>query len=125
MSPTQRTLKWLRDHNITAQVVEKVVPHNYVKIDLFGCIDIIALIPKTILGIQTTTGDNHAKRITKAREEPRLLDWLKCGGRYEVWSWRKSARTRKWVRRVAKAHLIRGQSNDSQHVEFIEGEETE
>jgi hypothetical protein len=125
MSPTARTLKWLRDNYITAQVVEKIVPHSYIKQDLFGCIDIIALTPdRRILGIQTTTGDNHAARVTKAQNEPRCVEWLRCHGKYEVWSWRKSQRSKRWVRRRAKAYIIRATSDDVfDTVGFVEAEE--
>lgn len=104
MSPTARTLEWLRDHSIQAQVVERRIPHGRTTIDLFGCIDIVAL-DGQILGIQTTTGDHHANRVAKAHEEPRIAMWLICGGRFEVWSWSQSAKTNRWSRRRAIAKL--------------------
>lgn len=104
MSPMARTLEWLRDHSIQAQVVERRIPHGHTTIDLFGCIDIVAL-DGQILGIQTTTGDHHAERVDKARSEPRIVMWIICGGRFEVWSWRKSEKTSRWVRRRAIAKL--------------------
>jgi hypothetical protein len=72
-----------------AQVVERRI--------LFGCIDIIALVPPShhllsngqIIGIQATSGTNHAARITKSRAEPRLAAWLGAGATFAVWSWSK------------------------------------
>lgn len=96
--PTQRTLEYLRDQGITAQVVERWLPHCKRRLDLFGCIDLVALpcvlstqllARPIILGIQTTSGDNHAKRAIKALAEPRLRLWLEAGGRFEIWSWSK------------------------------------
>lgn len=104
MSPTARTLGWLRENAIEAQVVERRIPHGHTTIDLFGCIDIVAL-DGSILGIQTTTGDHHANRVAKALEEKRLVGWMKCGGRFEVWSWTKSARWKVWERRISVARL--------------------
>jgi hypothetical protein len=41
------------------------------------------------LGIQVTSGANHAKRVQKTLEEPRILRWLQKGNRFEVWSYAK------------------------------------
>ena len=43
-SPTQRSLKLLRDEGYTAQVVERWNPHARVRQDLFGVIDTAAMI---------------------------------------------------------------------------------
>jgi hypothetical protein len=107
LSPTARTLRWLREHGIEAQVVEKVVPHSYIKIDLFGAIDIVALPRGLILGIQTTSGANHAARRTKAASNPKVIRWLQSGGHFEIWSWRKSKRKKRWMLRVSFAKLRR------------------
>jgi hypothetical protein len=58
--------------------------------DLLGCIDILALYPGVgIVGVQVTSGANHAARRTKSLAEPRLRTWLESGGRFEVWSYSK------------------------------------
>lgn len=90
MTPTQRTLKRARELGFEAQVVEKWVPQARRRVDLFGCIDVIAVQPGVgIIGIQTTSGTNHSARMAKARAEPRLQTWLGAGGRFECWSWAK------------------------------------
>ena len=100
MSPTQRTLAELRKRGWPAQVVEQTVPRTFIKRDLFGCIDIIAVVPTIevggfvvqhcrILGIQVTSGSNHSARVTKALKEPRMRAWCEAGGQFEVWSWAK------------------------------------
>lgn len=105
MSPTGRTLKWLRDHQIEAQVVERRIPRGFTTIDLFGNIDIVAL-PGHILGIQATSGANHAAREAKASTNPKIARWITCGAKFEVWSWRKSAKDNRWKRRVTVASLV-------------------
>jgi hypothetical protein len=123
MSPTARTLDRLRRHGIPAQVVERRVPHTRnVTIDLFGCIDVIAL-PGEILGIQVTTGSHHAARLKKAREEKRLVMWLICGAKFEVWSW--SERRGKHILRMAVARLKHNGANETLTIEFTEREEEE
>lgn len=102
-SPTARTLAECRKRGWHAQVVERRIPKSFVTLDLFGCIDIIAITDNGILAIQATSGSNHASRMTKSFEEPRLRAWLGAGGRFEVWSWAQqgASGTRKlWTLRV-------------------------
>lgn len=89
MTPTQRTLAECRKRGWTAAVVEKWNPHARIRQDLFGCIDILALTPSGVLGIQACAGSSHAARRTKALAEPRLATWLRSGCTFAVWSWSK------------------------------------
>ena len=56
--------------------------------DLFHIIDIIALYPEGICGIQACGADRKAHDI-KIRESMASLYWIDCGGILELWSWRK------------------------------------
>lgn len=94
-SPTQRTNAALKKSGATYQVVERFNSHagkHGVRVDLFGVIDIIALIEADgydrIFGIQCTAGSGSS-RMRKAEQEPRLKRWLASGGVFEVWGWRK------------------------------------
>ena len=102
-SPTSRTLQECRKRGWTSAVVEKWIPQTKRRLDLFGCIDIVALDGQPgVLGIQATSGGNHSSRVSKALEEPRLQEWLRAGNRFAVWSWSKKgpAGTRKkWTLR--------------------------
>lgn len=89
MSPTARTLKHLRERGSIVQVVERWNAHARRRVDLFGIIDIIALHDGAIVGIQATSRSNHSARVQKSLAEPRLVEWLKCGGKYQVASWGK------------------------------------
>jgi hypothetical protein len=134
MTPTARTLAECRKRGWIAQVVEQTIPRTFIKRDLFGIIDIIAVTPPTagvpdacqceawgeqecacggyqdmmghpgrIIGIQATSGSNHAARITKAKSEPRLAHWVAAGARFEIWSWAKQGargKRKKWTLRV-------------------------
>lgn len=102
-SPTARSLAECRKRGWTAQVVEKWNMHAHVLQDLFGVIDIVAITPAGILGIQATTGSNHASRRTKILAEPRAKLWVDAGGKLELWTWsqRGDAGKRKlWTIRV-------------------------
>lgn len=90
MSPTARSLKYAREVlGWKAQVVEHWNAFAKVRVDLFGVIDIIAITPFGIMGIQATSGDNHAARRTKSLASNELRSWIEVGGHYEIWSWSK------------------------------------
>ena len=99
-SPTARTLERLRAEGYDAEVVEKTIPRCFIKKDLFGFIDIIAIRRGETIGVQATSGSNHAARRTKAQASPLLAKWLDAGNHFEVWSWAKPKTGRTWeVRR--------------------------
>lgn len=112
MSPTARTLAWLRKTGVTAGVVERWVtipghPGGGIRKDLFSSIDIIALRHGRIIGVQCTSGDHHAEHLTKVRRNAELREWLLCGGQYELWSWTKKGKGRtKWLPRVDNLECV-------------------
>jgi hypothetical protein len=108
-SPTARTLAECRRRGWPAQVVEQTIPRTFIKRDLFGFIDIVALTPDGLLGIQATSGTNHAARITKARQQPHFAAWLRSGARFAVWSWsRRGDRGKRklWTLREESVHVV-------------------
>ena len=89
-SPTARSLERLRAEGFICQVVEQHIPHSFIKRDFIGCIDIIAFNDHETIGVQATSGSNHAARRVKALAIPELRNW--CNGpnrHFEVWSWAK------------------------------------
>lgn len=106
-SPTQRTLALLRKEGHQADVVEKWIPRARKRKDVAGCIDVIAYGRNLgVLGVQTTTAAHHGARKAKALAEPRLVEWLMANARFEIWSWRKDARSRRWVCRREAVQLV-------------------
>jgi hypothetical protein len=91
MSPTARSLATLRAEGWTAQVVERFNPGARVRVDLFGCIDILAIRDDQpgVLGIQACVTGDQAKRLAKIAEEPRIFTWKQAGNTIEVWGWAK------------------------------------
>jgi hypothetical protein len=85
-----------------AGVVEQTIPGTFIKRDLFGFIDIVALMDKRVVGIQATSASNVSARIKKIKEEcfAKAHDWLVCGGRIQVWGW-----GRQKVKRGGKAYV--------------------
>jgi hypothetical protein len=89
-SPTQRSLKWLRQRGFTAAITERWNPHAKLRQDLFGFIDIVALSSICgIVAVQTTSGPNMAARISKIRDLLAAKVWLDAGGMIIVHGWRK------------------------------------
>jgi len=91
-SPTARTLAHLRKQGFLAAVVERRLPYGFTTIDLFGFIDVVALDGQPgLLGVQTTTQNNAAARVSKIREEcgDAARRWLAAGNRIEIHGWAK------------------------------------
>lgn len=91
-SPTQRTLKKLRDEGWTAGVVEKWNAHMRIRQDYLGCIDIIAVKGEETLAVQACAVSGQAARMRKITTECResAEAWLADGARrFEVWGWGK------------------------------------
>lgn len=107
-SPTQRSLAALRERGMLAEVVERWNPYTKTRKDLFGFVDIVAVLASTgdPFFVQTTSGANLAARRDKilgiAAEFPAvaalvrtgrvvLHGWAKRGGRgkRKVWTLRE------------------------------------
>jgi hypothetical protein len=93
-SPTQRTLKYLRENDWKACVVERWIERAKKRVDAFGFGDILAFVPgdsQTVL-VQTTSATNHAAHRHKILDEPLARDWIRGGVGREILlvSWRKS-----------------------------------
>lgn len=94
-SPTQRTIRELKNQGRKCAVVEKfnafVGPHG-IRQDLFGIIDVIALDPQRgVIGVQSCGSDfaAHERKFFDERAEE-CIDWLSTPGTVlELWGWRK------------------------------------
>lgn len=118
--PTERTLDECRKRGWIAGIVERRIPFpkpQGTTIDLFGVIDVVAIDTSVsvscagcgrhqtgqTVGIQATSGSNHAARRAKILAEPRALTWVQANNRLELWTFspRGAAGKRKlWTLRV-------------------------
>ena len=94
MSPTALTLRKLRADGCLAAVVEKWNPHARVRQDLFGFIDIVAVVPGGVgvLGVQACVTGDVMKRRAKCRAEPlaqNVRRWREAGNAFIIWGWAK------------------------------------
>jgi hypothetical protein len=90
-TPTSRTLDLCKEWDWPAEVVERWVPFSKVRKDLFGFIDIVAITPRGIMGIQATSRSNVSARMKKiTTQHADILEaWKKAGACVEVWGWGK------------------------------------
>ena len=111
---TQKTLRYLREQGLIVDKAERFNPYAGkfgIRQDLFGFIDLIALDPQEgIIGIQSTSGNQHSKHRKAIIENENVEEWLKCGGKIWLISWSKKKIKRdgkalRWFPRVEKITL--------------------
>lgn len=88
-SPTQRSLKYMRDQGYYAEVVERYNSFTKRRNDFAGFIDILCLGDGEVVGVQTTSYSNMSARAKKIREHENLAVVLKSGMRILVQGWVK------------------------------------
>lgn len=100
-SPTQRTLKHLREQGCElVQVVERWNAFARVRQDLFGIVDVVAIKDGETIGVQATSLSNVAARIDKITASDALGPLRKAGWRLLVHGWGKGPNGRYRLREV-------------------------
>lgn len=99
MSPTQRSLKKLRDEGWLVAITERWNPHAKIRQDLFGFVDLLAVKDGQTLAVQTTSGANVSARVKKIADVESLPAIRKAGWSVHVHGWRK-LKTGRWECRV-------------------------
>src|SRR5689334_12750215 len=89
MSPTQRSLAFLRGRGYMVAIVEKWNPHAKIRQDMWGLLDLVAIRKGETLGVQTTTLSNVAARVGKISDSEAAPLIRAAGWRIEVHGWRK------------------------------------
>ncbi len=99
-SPTQLTLKHLRDQGWTAEIVEHWNPHARIRRDLLGFIDVLAVRGPETLAVQTTSAANVSARIRKIADSPHIAAVREAGWSVRVHGWKLVKRRWTLVRDV-------------------------
>ena len=102
MSPTQRSLAYLRKEGYVCQVVERWNPFAHCRQDLFNFIDIVCIKEGEmgVLGVQTTSTANMSARIKKINDLVVSTTWLTTGNHIWVIGWSKKGargKVKKWT----------------------------
>lgn len=99
-SPTQRSLKWLRDKGYKVAITEHWNQWAKVRQDLFGFVDLLAVTEEGMgsmahtLAVQTTSYSNMSARITKIRDSEYYHVLKQCGWLIQVHGWKKNKSNR-------------------------------
>jgi hypothetical protein len=94
MTPSQRTVKHLKEQGY---MVANVETYNYFtkrRHDLFGVIDILAIGNGETLAVQVTSKSNMSARIRKIEDSEALPEMLRSGWRVIVHGWWKATNGR-------------------------------
>ena len=108
MSPTARSLQWLRKQGFVPAVVERFNSFSKQRHDLFNAFDLVALHPHQhgLLGIQVTSKSNASSRRNKLLQNPLVALWLSSSNPVHLHYWGK--KQGKWVltREVIYLHHV-------------------
>ena len=118
LSPTQRTLRELRKQGRMVDVCERWIvnpkhPAGGFRKDLFGFVDLVVLDPdQGIVGIQSCGQSfaEHLRKIMDSECTDNVIEWLQCGGKLELWGWRKlklkrGGKAMRWTPRIKEITL--------------------
>lgn len=98
MTPTQLTLRYLRENGWLAEVVERWVPGANIRKDLFGFVDIVALRDGETLAVQATSYSNISARVNKIADSDAVSQVRKANWQIWVVGWRKV--NNRWTEKI-------------------------
>jgi hypothetical protein len=91
MSPTQRSLKYLKEQGMKPWVCEYWNSFARKRVDLYGCIDILAIGNGETWAVQTTS-TGVSSRVKKIQESEYFPVMLESGWRVFVHGWSKNTK---------------------------------
>ena len=89
MSPTQLTLRHLRDQGYQCWVVEYWNGFTHRRVDMFGCIDVVGVSSLGTIAVQTTAYSGVSERVKKVQGSEFLQGMVNAGWQVKVHGWRK------------------------------------
>ena len=98
LSPTQRSLAYLREQGYLVAIVERWNPHARIRQDLWGWCDLLAIRKNEVLAVQVTASA-VSERIRKIQESETVTAVRDAGIRIEVHGHRKNSKG-KYVMRI-------------------------
>ena|SRR3990167_5226687 len=110
LSPTQRTLRELRQRGVIAGIVEKwnqFAGPAGIRQDLWGFLDVLCLYPDRtgVTGVQCCARSGHAEHRKKILENDIAPEFLRVGNVIEIWSWgkqklRRGGKAERWMPKI-------------------------
>lgn len=99
-SPTQRSLKLMRDQGYLCAVVEHWNVFARIRQDLYGFVDVLCIKDGKTVAVQTTSYSNMSARIKKIKELESYPIVRSAGWEIAVHGWKKDKAGRWVVREV-------------------------
>lgn len=118
MSPTQRTLQYLREQGYLCAITERWqgTKTGGVRVDLFGFVDILAINDSHTIAVQTTSHGGHSARRNKILGLYTAKKWLEDPSRkILIISWGKRAGSKAFVERIEWISNENFKDNTLQH----------
>jgi len=95
-SPTQRSLKLMRDRGYLCEVTERWNPFAKIRQDLFNFVDVLCVKDGETVAVQTTSYSNISARVKKISELDTPPIVKLAGWKIIVQGWKKD-KSGKWV----------------------------
>lgn len=89
MTPTQRSLKYLRDQGYLVDVVERWIPGANIRRDLFNFVDLLCLKDGETLAVQTTSYSGVSARVKKIAANENVAAVRQAGWSINIHGWHK------------------------------------
>lgn len=100
MSPTQRSLKHLREQGYLCAIVEHWDHFARKRRDLFGMFDLLCVREGETLAVQTTSGSNVSARVKKLTESELMAPVRKAGWVVHVHGWTRNSKGKYALRTI-------------------------
>jgi hypothetical protein len=84
------SVKYLTRLGYLCHIVEKRIPGTFITKDMYGFIDILAVRPGEILGVQSTSWDHVSHRVNKIAEHENVGRVRESGMRIVVHGWKRT-----------------------------------
>lgn len=97
-SPTQLSLKKLRDEGYLVAITEKWNHFCKIRQDMWGFCDLLAIKENEVLAVQTTSASNMSARANKIADSENVGMVRKAGIKIHIHGWTKNGR--KWECKV-------------------------
>lgn len=95
-SPTQRSLKLMRDRGYLCEITERWNPFAKVRHDLYNFVDVLCIRAGETVAVQTTSYANVSARMKKISELDTSAIVKLAGWKIVIHGWRKD-KSGKWV----------------------------
>lgn len=99
-SPTQKSLKHMRDLGYTCFITETWNSFTKQRNDLFGFADLICLGDNIVIAVQTTSGSHLSDRVKKITDHVNVAAVRKAGIAIHAHGWTKGKNGRYTLREV-------------------------